>query len=218
MKPTNTSYLDALDAIHPDLIMDYLETGVSSAIPEDVQLFIKQIQWASEIFETEKNTTRAAKKLKQRVFANQGVSLAVTTCKARVFQAMEFFDVDHNIPQEIWDRHCANRFEDLATLAISQDKLNEAGRFIDRANELRKRANSALNIGDMKMPQFLITTTISPEDLGYEKKNMLEISKKANEGFYLKYINELPISKQEKKRLLQDAEVEDVEFEELDDE
>jgi len=216
MKPCVISNLEKLESIHPDVVFDFLETGSSVAIAKDMQLFIKQVQWAGEVWERERNTTRAARKLKERIFAVQGIRLNIVTCKARVFQAMEYFDVDHNIPQEIWDRDAANKFEDLMKLAIAQDKLDAAGRFLEKANELRRRANSALNINDLQMPQFLITTKISPEDLGYTNKNMLEISKKASEGFYIKMINDFPISKQEKKSLLSDAEIEDVEFEDID--
>jgi len=216
MKPGAISHIDRLESLHPDIVFDFLENGISSAIPKDMQQFIMQVQWASEIWERERNTVRAARKLKERVLVNQKIKISLITAKARVFQAMEYFDVDHNIPQEIWDRDAANKFEDLAKLAIAQDKLSEAGRFLEKSNELRKRANSALRVNDLQMPQFLITTTITPEDLGYTDKNMLEISKKATEGFYVKLINGLPVSKEDKKRLLSDAQIQDVEYEEMD--
>lgn len=212
---TTLSNIEKLDSLHPDIVFSFLESGQSTAIAKPMQDFIMQIQWASEIWEIERNTVRAARKLKERVFVHQKIKLNIITCKARIFQAMEYFDVDHNLPQEIWDRNAADKFEDLMKLAIAQDKLTEAGRFLEKANELRRRANEALNIDDLQMPQFLITTTISPEDLGFTNKNMLEISKKATDGFYIKMINELPVSKEDKKRLMKDADIEDVSYEEI---
>lgn len=53
--------LDTLDKIHPDLISAFLTTGKCDGIPADVQLFLKQLQWAAEIYEYERNITRAAK-------------------------------------------------------------------------------------------------------------------------------------------------------------
>ena len=53
---------------------------------------------------------------------------------------------------------------------------------------------------------------IQPEDLGYEKKSIKEIAAKHNEGFYIKLINELPVEKSDKKRLLRDADIQEVEF------
>ncbi|MBI9062627.1 MAG: hypothetical protein JEZ14_11635 [Marinilabiliaceae bacterium] len=57
----------------------------------------------------------------------------------------------------------ANKFEDLAKLAISQDKLNKAGRFLDRANELRRRANSNDNTAGNIQINFLISTDYNIE-------------------------------------------------------
>lgn len=217
MKNEKKSNLEKLDTIHPDIVFSFLDTGKSSAIALEMQHFIKQIQWASEVWETERNTSRSAKVLQKRILSVQGIKLNIVTCKARVFQAMEYFDVDHNLPQEIWDRNAADKFEDLMKVAIASGKLDAAGRFLEKANELRRRANTALNIGDLQMPQFLITTKLTPEDLGYSSKNMLEISRKATEGFYIKLINDLPVENDEKKRLLDDAEIVDVDFEDIDD-
>jgi hypothetical protein len=146
---TALSNIEKLDSLHPDIVFNFLDTGTSSAIAKPMQDFIMQIQWASEIWEIERNTTRAAKKLKERVYVHQKTKLNIVTCKARIFQAMEYFDVDHNLPQEIWDRNAADKFEDLMKLAIAQDKLTEAGRFLEKANELRRRANEALNIEEI---------------------------------------------------------------------
>ena len=63
--------LDILDKIHPDLITSFLISGESNGIPDDVQLFLKQLQWAAEIYEHERNITRAAKQLKTRISLQQ---------------------------------------------------------------------------------------------------------------------------------------------------
>ena len=210
------SNIDKLTTLHPDIVFNFLETGESKAISKDLQNFIKQVQWASEIWETERNTTRAATKLRARILANQDLKLNIVTCKARLFQAMEYFHVEHNVAQEIWDRNAADKFEDLFKLAIKQDKLTEAGRFLEKANELRRRANSALNIEDLQLPDFLITNKITSDDLGYSNKNMLEISKKATDGYYIKMINDLPIGDKAKEQLRNDADIQDVDYEEID--
>ena len=66
--------LDTLDKIHPDLISAFLTTGKCDGIPADVQLFLKQLQWAAEIYEYERNITRAAKQLRQ-LLENSGVKV-----------------------------------------------------------------------------------------------------------------------------------------------
>ena len=59
---------------------------------------------------------------------------------------------------------------------------------------------------------------ITPEELGYSKKSLKEIASKHNEGFYLNLIDKLPIEKEEKKRLLRDADIQEAEFTEVNEE
>ena len=45
------SEIEKLESVHPDLITTFLTTGEGKGIPEDVQTFLKQLQWAAEIYE-----------------------------------------------------------------------------------------------------------------------------------------------------------------------
>ncbi len=208
-------YLARLEALHPDIISNFLESGDSEAIPIELQQFIMQLQYAIEIKEYESNINRAAKKLRERVWATQKLRLNINTAKARIYNAMVYFDVDDNIPQKVWDRDAANKFESLAKLAIAQDKINEAGRFIDRANELRRRANTADSGSGNNQINFLISTDYKIEDGGFERKNLKQIAAKANKGFYINLINGLPLSQEEKEPLYRDADIEEADFEEI---
>lgn len=210
-------YLARLETLHPDIIDSFLDSGHSDAIPVELQQFILQIQWAAEIKEYEGNVTRAAKKLRERTWAVQKLRLNINTAKARIYAAMVYFDVDDNVPQKIWDRDAANKFEDLAKLAIAQDKINEAGRFLDRANELRRRANSNDNTSGNLSINFLISTDYNIEKEGFERKNLKAIAAKANKGFYISLISGLPLSDEEKKPLYRDADIQDTDFEEVPD-
>lgn len=208
-------YLARLESLHPDIIDNFLASGESQAIPIELQQFIMQLQWAIEIKEYENNINRAARKLRERVFAVQKIRLNLNTAKARIYNAMVYFDVDDNIPQKIWDRDTANKLMDLAKLATAQDKLNEAGRFIDRANELRRRANTADSGSGNNQINFLISTDYKIEDSGFERENLKKIAAKANKGFYINLINGLPLSQEEKEPLYRDADIEEADFEEI---
>ena len=50
------SEIEKLESVHPDLITTFLTTGEGKGIPEDVQIFLKQLQWAAEIYEYERRT------------------------------------------------------------------------------------------------------------------------------------------------------------------
>lgn len=94
--------LERLDKIHPDMISGFLTTGKCNGIPEDVQKFLKQIQWAAEIYEYEPNITRASKKLRLRINAEQKLALDERTCKERIYQAINYFNVDNNVSEKVW--------------------------------------------------------------------------------------------------------------------
>ena len=89
--------IDKLDKIHPDLIATYLSSGQCEGIPEEVQLFLKQIQWAAEIYEYERNISRAAKQLRVRILAQQHLSLDDRTCRSRIYAAINYFHIDNNV-------------------------------------------------------------------------------------------------------------------------
>ena len=108
--------IDKLDKIHPDLIAAYLSSGQCEGIPEEVQLFLKQIQWAAEIYEYERNISRAAKQLRVRILAQQHLSLDDRTCRSRIYAAINYFHIDNNVSIKVWEDNFADKYEDLAKL------------------------------------------------------------------------------------------------------
>lgn len=203
------NYLARIESLHPDIIEHYIETGMSKAIPEDLQLIISQLTWAVEIWETERNITRAAKLLKMRVKAKQNITLGLMCCKQRINDSKLYFNVDCSVSNKYWLLDAADKFEDLTKLSIAQDKLKEAGTFHEKATEYRIKANAELSLSDMQPPIFLISDKMTLEELGFEKKNLKEIARKHSDGFYIELITKLPVDKSDKRRLLYDAGIED---------
>ena len=141
-------------------------------LPEDLQLIIKQLSWAVEIWETERNITRAAKLLKMRIKAKQGITLGLMCCKQRINDSKLYFNVDCTVSNKYWLLDAADKFEDLTKLAIAQDKLREAGIFHEKATDYRIKANAELSMADMKPPTFLISNKMDLDEIGFEKKNL----------------------------------------------
>jgi len=210
--------LEKVEKIHPDLIAAYLNNGECDGIPKDIQAFLSQLGWAAEIYEYERNISRAARTLRKRIAATQQISLDVRTCQARIYSAINYFNIDNNVSLQIWESDYANKFEDIAKYSISINDPKTALKAMERARECRNRAaavaESARDLGII----FLIDPKIRPEDMGYESKSLKEIATKSNEGFYIKLINELKIDSAEKKRLLRDADIQEAEFEEMNEE
>jgi len=101
--------LDRIEQIHPDLISQFFATGKCDAIPQELQKFLEQLQWAMEIYEHERSITRAARKLQQRINANQGMG-AFNAARMRGIPAelLLFPDENHWVlqPQNalLWQR------------------------------------------------------------------------------------------------------------------
>lgn len=206
------NYLETLDKLHPDIVHHFLQTGESKGIPEEVQLFLKQIQYAAEIYEYERNISRAAKKLRIRILTEQQVDVPVRTCKSRIYAALNYFNIDNNVAVKVWENDFADKYQDLARLAISNDDLRTAKACYDAARDCRIAASEAAARESDWAPVFIISPEITAEQMGFAKESLKEIAKKNNEGFYLNLIDSLPVDKKEKKRLLADADIEDAEL------
>lgn len=210
--------LDTLDKIHPDLISAFLTTGKCDGIAPDVQIFLKQLQWAAEIYEYERNITRAAKQLRQRINAQQQINIDERTCKARIYAAINYFSIDNNVSIKVWESNYADKYEDLAKLCAATEDYKTMGKCYSAALECRRRASEIAEADRDLGIVFLISPELSSEDLGYSKASLKEIAAKHNKGFYLNLIDSLPIEKVEKKRLLRDADIQEAEYEELNEE
>lgn len=210
--------LDTLDKIHPDLISAFLTTGKCDGIAPDVQIFLKQLQWAAEIYEYERNITRAAKQLRQRINAQQQINIDERTCKARIYAAVNYFSIDNNVSIKVWESNYADKYEDLAKLCAAAEDYKTMGKCYSAALECRRRASEIAEADRDLGIVFLISPELSSEDLGYSKASLKEIAAKHNKGFYLNLIDSLPIEKVEKKRLLRDADIQEAEYEELNEE
>lgn len=206
------SNLDLLNEIRPDAISTFFATGEAGRIPEEIQTFLMQLQWAAEEYEFERNITRAAQGLRKRVSAIQKIPIALRTCKARIYDAITYFHVDDNVPIKVWEANFADKYEDLAKLSVARGDYKTAKQCMDQSLDCKRRsaeiAQADANLG----VTFLITPDISPEQLGFTKKSIKEIARKNNEGFYLKLIDSLPIDSGDKKRLLRDSDIQDAQI------
>ena len=213
------SDLEKLESVHPDLITTFLTTGEGEGIPKDVQIFLKQLQWASEIYEFERNITRGAKKLRVRIAAEQHLTLDVRTCMSRINHANGYFNVDCNVGIKVWENDFANKYEDLAKVCSAKRDYKMQKACMDQALECRRRASEMAEADRDLGVVFIISPEVTPEELGFQKKNLKEIAAKHNKGFYVSLIDGLPIESVEKKRLLRDADIEEAEMlEEVSDE
>lgn len=211
--------LEKLEALPIEVIDSFLQTGKSAAMDQELQIYTRQLTIAAEINNYTDSITRASKELAVRVKAELGIKMTIRLAKERIYDAINYFHMDSAVSQKVWDMRTADKLLDLATLMVADDKLDQAGKYIVKANELRKRANDAISNEDLKAPVFLISDKLSLEELGYDKEDLRKIKSKDSQGFYIKLINALKdVDPDDRKRLLRDADITDTDFEEIENE
>ena len=206
------SEIEKLDSIHPDLISTFLTNGDCDGIPQDIKLFLQQLQWSAEIFEYERNITRAAKKLRLRINAEQHIKIEERTCMPRIYQSINYFQVDCNVPIKVWESNFANKYEDLGKLCALNRDYKGMKACYDAALECRRRSSEIAEADRDLGVTFIISPNITAEELGFSKKNLKEIAAKHNQGFYHTLIDSLPIETKEKRRLMRDADIQEAEI------
>jgi hypothetical protein len=195
--------LAILEKIDPEIIDHFRTTGQSAAMDVSVQKYIRQLDRAAELYATFGNITRCAKALQKHFHSDK---LAFNTARARVYDAIEHFHINANVSTAAWDQYYADRFEDMAKLAIASDDLQTAEKCYTHAHRLRTRNQT--NDIDPKLlqpPIMIFSTDISAEALGFEKKSMKDIARKYEEGKYTQLIDKLPITDEDRQRLYRDA-------------
>ena len=191
---------------------EFIRTGTSDVIPIDLQQTISQMVFAIQIYRTERNISLAARKLQVRTKAEQGIDININTAKSRLYAALNYFDVDCNVSENVWLRDYANKYEDLVKVALAKGRADVAKGCMDAALDCRLRATAADRQATLGVV-YVMSSEIRPEDLGFQTRSKKEIARKALDGQYAKMIDSLNVSAEEKKRLREDAEIDDVDFE-----
>lgn len=205
--------LERLQEISPDILQNFLKTRKSFALPEDMQEYIIRINAVPAIVHHQgASMTRVV-----RVLQKQFPDLNYSSARDIYYDAMNFFHVDDSITVDAWDNYYADKMEDLARLCIAMDKPESAKRCYDKAHAFRTSAAQRIKVGDWQVPVFIISNKIKASDLGFEKKSLMDIVRKDEDGFYINLINSLETTDKEKKRLIREANIQEVEAEEVED-
>lgn len=209
------THFEILSKLDPAIISHFLETGQSEGIPPETQQWLQEISMAYEEYDKNRNVSSAAKELMKRITARFGKKPSFRTCQERIYAALEYFHVDNTVSDKVWNIDFANKYEDGAQKAIDAEDFRAAYMFFKAAEECREKSSIAASLDTKFVPVFLISRDISIIDIGFEPKNLKEIAKKDNDGYYVRQINSLPIDEAEKKRLRVDADLPETPYEEI---
>ncbi len=209
------THFEILSKLDPAIISHFLETGQSEGIPPETQQWLQEISMAYEEYDKNRNISKAAESLKVRITAKFRKKISVRTCQERIYSALEYFHVDNIVSDKVWYIDFANKYEEDAEKAIQAEDFRAAYMFRKAAEECREKSSVAANLDVDFVPVFLISPDINILDMGFESKNLKEIARKHNEGFYMNLINTLPIDEADKKRLRIDANLPETPYEEI---
>lgn len=209
------THFEVLSKLDPAIISHFLETGKSEGIPAETQQWLQEISMAYEEYDKNRNISKAAESLKTRITARFKKRISIRTCQERIYSALEYFHVDNTVSDKVWYIDFANKYEEDAEKAITAEDFRAAYMFRKAAEECREKSSVAASLDVKFIPVFLISSDISIIDAGFEPKNLKEIAKKDNEGYYIRQINSLPIDEPEKKRLRIDANLPETPYIEL---
>jgi len=202
--------LDQLQCLEPSVLQNFLETKVSRAISKELQEYIIRINAVPAIIHYNGASVTKATKLLMQQFKG----LTYSEARSIYYDALNFFYIDDNVSSDAWDNYYAEKIEDLARYSIGVNRPDVALKAYLEAHRLKVRNTDRIKPGDWKPPIFIINNKVKPEDLGYEKQSIYEINRKAESGYYSKLINSLPITEKERIRLRQEAEIQDIDYEE----
>jgi hypothetical protein len=181
----------------------FLESRVSTVIPEAMQQYILQLNSASSIIH------HVGTNLKKASDALMTEYPTLTRAQARgiYYDALEFFYMDEVISARAWDMIYADEFERLKGVAIGQEQCMTAFKCLEKAHELRTKRRESMDY-DWTPPVFLISTSVKPESLGYKSQKLMDIAKRHEDKEYREMIMSLETTAAEKERLLREAGIE----------
>jgi hypothetical protein len=209
------THFEILSKLDPAIISHFLETGQSEGIPPETQQWLQEISMAYQEYDKNRNISKAAESLKTRVIAKFGKKISLRTCQERIYSALEYFHVDNTVSDKVWYIDFANKYEEDAEKAIIAEDFRSAYMFRKAAEECREKSSVAASLDVDFVPIFIISPDKSLLDIGFESRNVKEIARKHNEGYYLNLINSLPTDQENKTRLLRDAGVTDATYQEF---
>lgn len=205
-----SSYLDTLQQLPPEVIQDFRETGKSVAISPEMQQYIRELNTALEISRFTFSVTRAAQQI---VLRHPGMSQS--TAKSRFYDALNFFNVDCNVTEEAWNVKYADWYDEFADHCMLAQKFDTSLRAKALAQATRQKVNTGFKPSDFQAPVLIVSNTLTPEDFGYDSKNLHQIATKYKDGQYETFIDKLDIPDEDKKRLKRDAGIDYADFEEV---
>lgn len=169
-------------------IRDAKKVGIPPALAE----YILQVNEASNLLRRNPSITECA-----RVLQKSYPVLSISTCKARIYDAINYFNADCSVTSEAWNMYFADQSMKLMEVNLVAHNFTEARKCIEDARVWRLQASAnAINPDRIKFKPQIVSADMQLDRMGVTKQGVLATYEKA-----LKLINEFDISSNDKDRL-----------------
>lgn len=186
--------IEALQRVPTETIESFLLCRDASkvGIPTQLAEYILQINEASNLNRRYSSITECAKRL-QRSYPE----LSISTCKSRIYDAINYFNSDCTVTAESWNLFFADEMMKLREVNLVAHDLKEARLCTEKAREYRIAASSSAVPKDLtKFKPQLVSPDLELDRMGVKEKGILQSYKRA-----LEIIDSRDINSADKKRL-----------------
>jgi len=186
--------IDHLRKLPVEVVERFLDTRdfKQVGIPQPLAEYILQVNEASNLLKKYQSITECAKQL-QRVYR----MLSVSTCKDRIYDAINYLNADCSVTSEAWNLFYADKVMRLFEVNLVAHDFKEARECIEDARAWNLLASgNAVNPDRIKFKPQIVSADMKLMRMGIEKQGLLSAYEKA-----MKLINDFDISSTDKDRL-----------------
>jgi len=184
------------EGLHAEMLQDWLDTGSSSVLPDELREYLDQLDAVRGWFNAQKPKNTILKLLQVHYPKLTGV-----TAKSRYNDALNHFYLDNQVKKESWRNIYADLLDELRKMTIKTAKSSQD---LKIAKEMIMDAAKVRGVFDPKekeLPKELFDKptkiyTMVPEDVGLES---------ANRNLIAQQIDQLVLEESQKLEIKKDA-------------
>jgi hypothetical protein len=148
---------ERLNKLHPDIIKNYLDTGKSEGIPQEVKKYIDLLDRVPDLYRRYSSPTKTAREL-QKLYPDDFRNYQ--TARSLVYAAINHFHLNNTVKNEAWDNLYADQLDELSRICVKKRDFGEAKRCLIEAHRIRTSRSDDIIDPDILKP---ITEVLSPE-------------------------------------------------------
>ncbi|HOG05705.1 MAG TPA: hypothetical protein PK978_05660 [Paludibacter sp.] len=193
--------IEHLQKLPVEIVERFLELrdAKKTGIPQELADYILQVNEAANLNRRYQSIIECAKRL-QKVYP----TLSISTCKSRIYDAINYFNSDSSVTSEAWNNYFADQMMKLAEVNLVAHELREVRICFEKARAYRIAASAnAINPDRVKFKPQIVSADMELERMGIKKKGLLDAYRKA-----LALIDSRDISMSDKERLKDEVEKE----------